>query len=809
MPKSVATYGCGLGHDRGRVRGPLDFINAQRRKASVATESAAGGLQGPLDFLNNTNKPMVADLPQTRNISTAAAVDVLQAAPAATDTAGGKGPLDFLYSQPARKASVATEAAARGEGPVINNANAPATDTAKSRTAPCSAAAAAREDLVEYLASQVGCGAMTVRMMSTLSEKISACLPAGEILPTAGMRERDLHAWCMKQPWRSYLPDLYEFNMEKRVRGPNCDKMCGATHTALLPHELFAQIFAKPRLAEVLLTGGDDNLLKWWADADRCKGPWFDKLRQSAPCSAAAAAGVDAAPAAAAAGVDAAPAAAAACLDTAPAAAVAGYSAMCFDRCVPIGMHGDDAGAHGSDKVTVITWGSAAVVTPTLDSRLVFSMLRESEAPAGSGLDRLMKVFAWSMNALSDGKYPSADQDGRPFDSNHHPGRAALAGTLLASGFRGVWSEFRGDWKFLKEALHLEQHYGANKICHRCTATKHGRDHDLCYTNFSRTAALRNHAINPATFLQSAAAGSNPSPLLKIRDFCISRVFFDIMHCLDLGVLQLAVPSALAELLGCNSAKAEVQLKPSAIFETPGLSFTPLEMRLNNATRHYREWAKSKRHSCGTPFMRNARFTARWVEGAYPQITQLQAKAAELRSMQYWMRDVCVESHSKHEHGSHGKVRAELFEQLVRVDETCRKGGRHLSAAATEVLADAMERALLMYNALAANAYGEGRMLWKTIPKHHALTHVAYDGHGTNPRAVHCYLDEDMVGRTKKIYIKCHGATAPLRGLQRYLILIGLRWHHHNRPRPIHAKLPVKFGKWRLKLRSSGRVVRT
>jgi hypothetical protein len=124
-------------------------------------------------------------------------------------------------------------------------------------------------------------------------------------------------------------------------------------------------------------------------------------------------------------------------------------------------------------------------------------------------------------------------------------------------------------------------------------------------------------------------------------------------------------------VLGVNSSGASLRLRPSAIFETPGGPHT-LETRLNNATEHYRAWAKSKRHSCGTPFMRNARFTTRWVEGAYPQITQLSAKAAELRSMQYWMRDVCVESHTTREHGSHGKFRAELFQQLVRVEETCK-----------------------------------------------------------------------------------------------------------------------------------------
>jgi hypothetical protein len=198
MPESVAPHGCRLGRGRGRGRGPLAFIDAHRaRKASVATEAAAGA-RGPIDFLNNANKRE-----KLMVVSTAVAVDVLQAT-SATDTAGGGG---FMYAQHERKASVATEAAAGGGGPIafINNANkheqpmvadlqqttnistaaavdvlqaAPATDSAESRTAPCSAAAAAREDLVEYLASQVGCGAMTVRMMSTLSEK-NIGMPAG------------------------------------------------------------------------------------------------------------------------------------------------------------------------------------------------------------------------------------------------------------------------------------------------------------------------------------------------------------------------------------------------------------------------------------------------------------------------------------------------------------------------------------------------------------------------------------------------------------------------------------------------------
>eukprot|EP00972_Heterocapsa_arctica_P090942 13416815-Heterocapsa_arctica.AAC.1 len=62
--------------------------------------------------------------------------------------------------------------------------------------------------------------------------------------------------------------------------------------------------------------------------------------------------------------------------------------------------------------------------------------------------------------------------------------------------------------------------------------------------------------------------------------------------------------------------------------------------------------------------------------------------------MQYWMRDVCVESAAAEEHGDHGRVRAAFFEALGQVDETCRKGGRHLLPAAADDLAAAMEQAL-------------------------------------------------------------------------------------------------------------------
>ena len=53
---------------------------------------------------------------------------------------------------------------------------------------------------------------------------------------------------------------------------------------------------------------------------------------------------------------------------------------------------------------------------------------------------------------------------------------------------------------------------------------------------------------------------------------------------------------------------------------------------------------------------------------------------------------------------------------------------------------------------------------------------MAYDNAGeANPRRVHCYSDEDMLGRVKKILHKCHGLSAGRRLIQRYIILFSLR----------------------------------
>jgi hypothetical protein len=99
----------------------------------------------------------------------------------------------------------------------------------------------------------------------------------------------------------------------------------------------------------------------------------------------------------------------------------------------------------------------------------------------------------------------------------------------------------------LRESLHLAQHYGHNVyICHRCRASRSiGR---LLYTQFGRDARHRRTLVSSADWKRDAERQPLVSPLLSIPGFDIERAFWDALHTLDLGVYQVIVPSALAEL---------------------------------------------------------------------------------------------------------------------------------------------------------------------------------------------------------------------------------------------------------------------
>ena len=97
---------------------------------------------------------------------------------------------------------------------------------------------------------------------------------------------------------------------------------------------------------------------------------------------------------------------------------------------------------------------------------------------------------------------------------------------------------------------------------------------------------------------------------------------------------------------------------------------------------------------------------------------------------------------------------------MHEADAVMRSQTRFLDKVASATLSRCLGEALELYVALAASAAETGNTRWNIVPKCHAMSHIAYDNCGINPRQVHCYQDEDMVGKLKRIYLRCHGGPA-------------------------------------------------
>ena len=68
-------------------------------------------------------------------------------------------------------------------------------------------------------------------------------------------------------------------------------------------------------------------------------------------------------------------------------------------------------------------------------------------------------------------------------------------------------------------------------------------------------------------------------------------------------------------------------------------------------------------------------------------------------------------------------------------------------------------------------------MRWPLRPKQHQFEHLVFDfGVWVNPRHFSCMLDEDLIGRLKKITVHTHPKTMSVRALEHYAICAASVW---------------------------------
>ncbi len=536
--------------------------------------------------------------------------------------------------------------------------------------------------------------------------------------------ERDLLAWVALQDWRKALPEPYDFTAPLQQKG----KFVEGSLSCLLPHEVFAHLAAHVPAVFQELFGDAPALEDFWEGMQRtvvemppgARAQEHERWVKYHPTAMAAP-----------------------------------------KTRVPMGMHGDAGQMHFGEKVMVISWGGLAVKGSTFDTRLLFCCLKHTECVQlkSATLFRALKVMTWSFWCLAMGLWPARDPDGKPFGMNYHPDRALKAGTPLVHGpdgpLCGAWCELRGDWEFLAQALHLKNFYSCQKVCHLCPAENMpmGKEGPLQMTNFGADGPAGGPLVGPWPYGANKWESKDPiSPLCRLPGFSVWRCMFDIMHTLELGILQRIVPCALQGLMGLRVGKGR---------PTEESAFGPgsMEAKARAATVAYKEWCEKTM----VPHPNRVKvITIHWVEKQVPIIKMHHAKAAGLRAMAPWVAELAEGRAGCSEAAT---LRATCLRGLVDMDAVYMGAGRFLTAHESAV-AEGHAWAALEALAKLVELHPDGP--WAFQPKAHALLHLARDSAMANPRASHCYQDEDFVGRMKKVYTSCHGRTAPRGAIQRY-----------------------------------------
>ena len=106
------------------------------------------------------------------------------------------------------------------------------------------------------------------------------------------------------------------------------------------------------------------------------------------------------------------------------------------ERSLAIKIHADAAPTTKVDGMLTISWSSLHGRGTTKETKNVYATIPKSW---NVELRDVFKRFAWAMNALIDGTYPSLDWQGKP---------AADAGRQLADGWRLAPFFCVSDWEF-------------------------------------------------------------------------------------------------------------------------------------------------------------------------------------------------------------------------------------------------------------------------------------------------------------------------------------------------------------------------
>mmetsp|Transcript_69496 Transcript_69496/g.153337 ORF Transcript_69496/g.153337 Transcript_69496/m.153337 type:complete len:153 (+) Transcript_69496:140-598(+) len=147
--------------------------------------------------------------------------------------------------------------------------------------------------------------------------------------------------------------------------------------------------------------------------------------------------------------------------------------------------------------------------------------------------------------------------------------------------------------------------------------------------------------------------------------------------------------------------------------------------------------------------------------------------------MAQWLEMITLKVASENPANTHAQMRAAVFVNLVTMRKVMDHGGNghvQLAPCNLEILQKSNYLFHSAHNWLAMESLEANKLLWKSRPKH-KLDHLVYDvAPQTNPIKLSCYMDEDAVGKLKKLAMASSPQNMGEYVLSRYASYICVRW---------------------------------
>ncbi|CAE7245657.1 unnamed protein product [Symbiodinium sp. CCMP2456] len=298
--------------------------------------------------------------------------------------------------------------------------------------------------------------------------------------------------------------------------------------------------------------------------------------------------------------------------------------------------------------------------------------------------------------------------------------------------------EFRGDWKWIKDLFQLKAywHWKLHEMCHVCFATNSGPmawASDLTRRFPRRSSANIVAAVMPDTDINPLCCVQGFNPALQFK-WCT-------MHVLNLGALQVANGSALMLLLS-HSYWGPAMDQASGLLAASG---------------GFRAWATAQHVEHSVPFLTSGMLFG--DGGPFPCLT-LKAHAGKIFLLYI---GGCMRDLMRRVADPEVKLASMMLDSLLRWFHLVETAPRRLQLPA------------FLCCSGEAGAASLSILRWKLLPKHHAFAHVLEDSllRRENPRAFHCFQDEDMIGQWKKLCSGTQGALMEYRLMARWLVRLG------------------------------------